>query len=614
LNERPKVAQADLARHHAIGDRRAGALITAEGLIDWWTPHQLDGDAVCYNLVDQTGGRIALQLDGVLTAVAASTVDDAPVVRSTLRSRDAHVIIEDHLADGNHGFGRGTIVRFIMAMQGPAAISANIVGGSRFQPPRRTYRGSDVVAWPTSDLGSAAVAVRGMHAYEPLVLQSGETHMVTISPVGEDQRVRREVYERHMTDVHRTWRQSIECSYAGPREHELRTWLRQLLLLTNPDTGAVARAFSTSLPTSLGGERQVDERLAYLDDNARFIRLCERIDRRDLVEATRDWLADALLQGSSQARGITGAAAPNEADLLLSGWRDHPPVRRSDRAADGLDLAAYANASMMLDAGRHHRSILACARFMAQHLEDPKSVDGGRWAGRLTAQKSVSSQRTASNAQRSPTPWVSSVIAVRAALEASATTERRRDPLSIEASDWLEASKGLSDWLRAYGCFGVDETAGWRRSETDDSSDAQLLRWIASSDLDKPFPELRDDAEYEPRIRTLNSVNQMLAQLDDHGLVHRHMPHADDGFAPGQGADVSASADMIIALCRLQRWDEANGRMETLCALLNGDSDSVGTVPSHLDPRSGAHLGNRPHAPALLSLCEAVLALAAGPR
>ncbi len=602
-----------LARHHAIGDRRAGALVTANGLINWWTPHQLDGDAVCYSLVDQPGGRVAFHLDGLIHSTASSPFAEAPVVRSTLRSLNALVEIEDHLADGTNGFRRGTIVRFITALQGPAAITAEIIGGSRFQRPRRTYRGSDVVAWPTSDLGSAAVAVRGMHAYEPLVLQSGQSHMVTISPVGTDERVRREEYDRSMTDLYRTWRQSVECAYTGPRQQDLRMWLRQLLLLTNPDTGAVARSFTTSLPAGLEGERQIDERLSYLDDNARFIRLCERLDRRDLVEATRNWLADAVLQGPVQARAINGSSAPNETDLLLDGWRGHQPVRRSDRGAGGLDLGAYANASMTLDARRHRRSIRVCAEFMAAHLAEPSILDGARWGGRLVAQKTVPSQRSE---RESATPWVSSVLAVRAALQASAATELKQDPLSIAASEWRETCKDLSHWLRAYGCFGSNETAGWRRSMFDDSSDAQLLRWITPADPAESFPELRDDAEYEPRIRTLNAVNQMLAQLDDHGLVHRHLPHVDDGFAPGQGADVSATADMITALCRLERWDEANSRMETLCALLNGDSDSdsVGTVPSHLDPRTGAHLGNRPHAPALLSLCEATLALRAGPQ
>jgi hypothetical protein len=600
--------QLELAQFHPIGDRRAGALVAADGSISWWTSHLLDSDAVSYALVHPSGGHISLRLHGLIEATATESPVGAPIVTSTLRSLDSLIRIEDHLADGIHGFARGTIVRLITALHGPAVVSADIVGGTRFQPPRRTYRGTDVVAWPTLDLGSSAVSVRGMHAYEPLILESGESRLVTISPVGDDERVRRDEYERRMVDLRRVWRRATESAYIGAYQQSMRTWLRQLLLLTNLDSGAVARSFSTSLPTSIGGDRQMDERMAFLDDNARFVRLCERLDRFDLVDPTRNWLADALLQGHQQARSISGAALGQESDLLLHGWRDHQPVHRSNRGAGGLDLAAYAQASLVLDGQRHRAAIRRSGDYMADFLTSPESSDGGRWS-RVAIDQSPNRR----SSELPPTPWVSSMLATRAALSAAAKTERKNNPLSLDATHWQESATALSNLLHTESCFGLNETAGWRRSITDDSSDAQLLRWITPADPAVPFPELPKDAEYEARIRTENSVNQMLAQLDDHGLLHRHLPHANDGFAPGQGADVSASADMVTALCRLGRWEEAHDRMEKICSLVNGPYDKVGTVPSHLDPRSGAHLGNRPHAPALLSLCEAALALSAGP-
>jgi hypothetical protein len=61
-------------------------------------------------------------------------------------------------------------------------------------------------------------------------------------------------------------------------------------------------------------------------------------------------------------------------------------------------------------------------------------------------------------------------------------------------------------------------------------------------------------------------------------------------------------------------WDSAHQRMELLVSLINGSDDDIGTVPAQLDPRTGAHRGNRPYAPALLSLCEAAMALSTGPK
>ncbi len=615
----PPPEPTQFASLHPIGNGRSGALVGPGADITWWTPQSIEHDAAFYSLVHVAGGHLSLELPGT-TNTTASRFGDAPVLITTLRSPDATVTIHDHMADGQHGFGNGTIVRLVTVLGGRAELHGTVVGGSRFSQPMRTYRGSDSVAWVSTDLGAAVIGVRGIDPDGPTVLHQGESLMITISPDAEDHRVRREVYDRHIADLSRAWRHKLDNSYDGPWRMHLRGWFQQLLLLNNIDTGAILRAFTTSLPTQIGGERQFDERLAHLEDASRFVRLCERLDRYDLADPTRRWIADALSRGFARARRADGSDATEETDLMLSGWSGHQPVRRSDRGAPSTDLTAVASASLVLDANRDRRVIVSTANRLAEQFRAPTLVDGGRWAGQIDTRRHRDRQ--------SATRWVSSAIAARASLRAAAATERRHDPLSLAAVEWDAIARELSHWLRANGCFGLNATAGWRRAIDDDTSDAQLLRWIAPADPTGDFPDLPDDDEGEAQVRVMNAIGQTTAQLDDHGLVHRHLPHADDGFAPGQGADVSATADLVSAFCRLGRWDEANTRMELLRTALTSAlgaaanppprersaSLPVLTVPSHLDPRSNAHLGNRPHAPALLSLCEAVLALRGGPQ
>ena len=553
----------------------------------------------------------------------ARRIGDAPLIRTTLQSADATVLVDDHLADGAHGFASGTIVRLITVQSGSAEIEWSVVGGSRFAQPRRTYRGTDSVAWVSTDLGAAVIAMRGINGdagSQPTVLQSGDSLMITISPDATDERVRREEYDRQMSTLQRTWRRNLDSGYDGPWRADMRTWFQQLLLLSNRDSGALVRSFTTSLPSSLGGERQIDERLAYLEDGARFVRLAERLDRGDSVGSTRTWVADALRRGDDRARRADGTNADAESDLMLPGWRGHQPVRRGNKGASTVDLAAIASASLVLDANHDRRTIVSVANRLTEQFRSPTRWDGGRWGAYTTATRGKQLQAT---------QWISSVIAVRSALRAATVTERRHNPISIEAAEWQQLGRELDHWLHANGCFGTNATAGWRRSLDDNSSDAQLLRFIAPSDTSVDLPDLPDDREGEAAGRVSNAINQTLAQLDDHGLLHRHLPHADDGFAPGQGADVSATADTVSALCRLGRWDEANERMEFLQTCLTAGSDGVTaggerdgsggrssgivTVPSHVDPRTHQHLGNRPYAPALLSLCEAAMALQFGP-
>jgi hypothetical protein len=620
--------QVELARRHPIGDRRSGALVSATGTIDWWAQHRLDADATLYQLVHPTGARVAIQLDGLIHSRCTRALTFGPVVRTTLHGLDAIVTIDDHIAHrtvNSTAFEPGTLVRLITVVTGSAHLMLNVVPGDAFDAPRRTYRGSDGVAWTTTSRGSSsgaqtssATVVRGMATDTPVVLHAGQHLMVTLSHNGRDQRVRREAYDRSLERLDYDWRRLSDVAYDGTMSKELRGWMRQLWLLTNIDTGAVVRSFSTSLPQRVDGDRQLDERLAYLDDNARFVQLAERLQRHDVLGDTRAWLADALRRGSNQARSLDGENPPDETELSLTGWRQHQPVRRSDLGAHGVDLAALANASLTLDAHQHRDVITTVAHRLDHQFRAPNNerlfVDGGRWAGRTTQTNGRSTNKSTNKSTGAGSDFVSSAIAVRHALLAASATERRHDPLSTDAGQWSDTAKLISGWLRTEGCFSVESTAGWRRTSHDNSSDAQLLRWIAPADPTRSFPDLTEDDEHEARIRSSLAISQTMAQLDDGGLMHRHLPHIDDGFAPGQSADVSASADLVTALCRLGDWDSAHQRMELLVSLINGSDDDIGTVPAQLDPRTGAHRGNRPYAPALLSLCEAAMALSTGPK
>jgi hypothetical protein len=620
----PQANKLELSRRHPIGDRRSGALVAASGTIDWWTQHRLDADATLYQLVDPVGARVGIHLTGLLHSHCSRPLAHGPVIRTTLHGLDSIVTIDDHIAhrtvDPTPAFQPGTLVRLISVISGTAELVLSVVPGDGFDRPRRTFHSSDGIAWTTTNgsssgsTASSATSIRGMSPGEPVVLHAGQHLMVTMSPAGRDQRVRREEYDRSLERLEYNWKRLSDVAYDGTLSEQLRGWIRQLWLLTNIDTGAVMRSFSTSLPQQIDGDRQLDERLAYLDDSARLIQLGERLQRQDVLGSTRNWLADALRRGPEQGRSIDGEAPSPERELTLDGWRHHQPVRCSDRAAHSVDLAALANAALTLDARQHRDVINSVATRLDQQFRSPGAdtalLDLGRWEGRT----SPSTTRKRTQDTSSGTLFISSALAARHALVAASTTERQRDPLSVEAAQWTDTARLISQWLRVEGCFGTEASAGWRRTTHDNSSDAQLLRWIAPADQSRSFPDLPNDDEYEARTRTALAVTQTMAQLDDSGMLHRHLPHVDDGFAPGQSGDISASADLVTALCRLGQWEAAHNRMEFLVAVINAGDDQVGTVPAQIDPRTGAHRGNRPYAPALLSLCEAALALSGGPR
>ena len=263
-----------------------------------------------------------------------------------------------------------------------------------------------------------------------------------------------------------------------------------------------------------------------------------------------------------------------------------------------------AEASMVLDSSQSWEALDRLGDWMSDHAT---LADNGRWDSRAR-----------------PIHHVESALAVRAALAALTRTAKRRDPLDPSVIGWTDAVRSLDAWLGAEGRFGVGASSGWRRegsavvegdqrsaeaaaaaTHADDTSDASLLRWLADR-----APSLPGDVEHEADERRVTSIDQTLAQLGEGPFVHRHLPHVDDGFPPGQGADLWASFTMVSALCSIGRWEAAHDRMESLSSALG--PTHIGAT--HVDPIRRDLRGNLLAAPVHLALIAAALALNDGPR
>lgn len=584
----------ELVHRAPIGDRHSAALTGTDGTIDWWTPLGVDQPATFFRLVDdEAGGALGLSIDpGVSTPPSPGTQTWAgagPIVETILTGTESTLRIRDLII-------RNTIFRELTALRGPLNVVLDVEPGHRFGPVRRHSVLSDGMSFgPTS--------VRGLAPDQPTRLDAGERILITVSPVGTDQRITTSEFETLLSRTNREWKSNLECNYDGRFRAQVQAALKQLLLLTNPANGALIRALTTSLPARTGHERQVDSRLCWIDDAARFVDICERLERFDLADPTRDWVANAIDDPSrGAALSPNGEQIGRIVDLGLPGWRGHQPVTSGHRGAPNVDLAAVSAASLVLDARRHRRQLANAARFIhlhAIHGGNELEPDAGRWGGLGRLQRHTSA-----------------AIAARGALNAAARTERRFDPLSEEAADWQATAKRLNTWLASDGCFGSADRRGWRRTDQDDTSDAQLLRWIVQvsgrpKNLHVEFPGLPDDADFEAHRRSELSIDQTLAQLDDAGFLHRHLAHVDDGFAPGQPADLAASAEMVSALAGLGRWDEAVERMERLTGVIC--ASGTFTAPTFVKPQSGTHRGDRPSAPTLLAFIEAAIALESAP-
>ena len=581
-----------LADHGVVGDRATAALIDATGAIDWYAPDGMDRPASLYRLVDPTGGTIRIGLDRRDVVGEQTNDSNAPIVTTTLTARDATFSVTDHLL-------RGRIVRVVTGLRGMSEVTSEVVPGWRFGLPRRVDRWSDGIAF-------GSLIVRGVDLDTPRVLAPDERFVVTISPL-DDQRMLRSAPELAGLTVggamaeqdllRREWRNSLgRIELTSVYRAQALISIRHLRLMTDRTSNALLRALTTSLPARTGNERNIDERYAWLRDNADVTMLWESLGAHEWADASRWWLHQRARDEYplAPAYQCSGDGIGSEEDAMLPGWRGHGPVRSGNKVGSLLDLGATAQLSLVLDARSSWPELETLGNFLAENIRRP---DNGRWDRRVRPQRHVES-----------------ALAVRAALGALIRTAQRRDPLDPVVVGWREARSELDEWLQNEGCFGRRPTAGWRRLGAategdigDDTSDASLLMHLCDPSA---LPTLPDDEHDDAATRRNATLAQTAAQLSEGVLMHRHLAHVDDGFPPGQGADLWSSFTFVRALCAANRWEEAHERMESLLPLLG----PTGIGATHVDPASRDLRGNLVAAPTHLAVVMACAAFAKSPQ
>ncbi len=534
----------------------------------------------------------------------------SPVLVTRLTDADSAYEITDHIRNGR-------IVRVLTGLRGCSSVALSVDPAEAFGPPRKIHRWSNGIAF-------GSLRVEGAPVDEPFDLLPGERRVVTISVSSERQITRSgpglepltlNAAMRSQAAVQHESRLALDrLAISGPyRAMGLRS-ARILRMLTNPSNGALVRSLTTSLPARLGNERNIDERFAWLRDNADAIRIWERLEQWEWAANTRTWLADRCTDEFplAPAYRASGERLPSEEELGLLGWDGNRPVRLGNRVSLATDIGAIAQASMMLDAKANWPTLERLGDWLA---ESAIRRQAGSESGRAERTSSTGQEALGMRADHGrwdsrtkPIQNVESALAVRIALESLIATARRNNPLDPVVVGWRESLRSLNKWLEVEGHFGRRPTDGWRRAggaAADDSSDASLLRWMFDD-----APGLPSDDEHDAANRRTTTLDQTLAQLGEGPFLYRHLPHVTDGFPPGQGVDLWASFAAVTVLARCDRWEEAHSRMEALESFLG----PLHVGSTHADPLTGDLRGNFAAAPVHIACIEATLALASGPR
>ena len=587
---------APLRDYAAIGDGRTVALVARDGSVDWLCLPNLDSPSVFAAVLDaERGGRFSLAPEAPFEA-ERRYVPETNVLETTFTTADGSVRVTDALALPSTGLEPlRELVRRIEGLSGHVTMGWSVQPrfGYGQRPARFRVDGAVAVA----DAGPDAVCVRAWETDEPELggeaisgrceTRGGTRALLVLGAANQEPLVfgSRDEVEKRLDDTVASWRRwAKQRNYDGPwKEHVVRSALALKLLVYSP-SGAIAAAPTTSLPETIGGERNWDYRFCWIRDSAFTLEALLDLGCAAEAHSFFWWLlhASQLTHPRLQVlyRLDGGDRAP-ERILPLAGYRDSTPVRTGNLAVEQLQLDIYGalfetvwryvRRGSELD-GDTGKRLAEIADLVCEIWRRP---DWGIWEVRSD-----------------PRHFTESKMMCAIALDRACTLAERGLIPADGADRWEREAAAAREFVEDR-CFSAGKRA-YVRSADSEELDASVLLAASLGYCDAGAPRLRS---------TLEAVERELRGGD---FLYRYT--GGDGLQGEEGAFLACSFWHVEALALAGRLDEAARRMESLLA----HSNDVGLYAEEIEPESGAFLGNFPQGLTHLALVSAASACAKG--
>jgi len=588
-----------------LSDCHTGALVAADGGVDWLCVPRFDSPSVFGALLDREAGVFRLGPFGINVPAARAYEPGTNTLVTTWKTPAGWVEVRDALTMGpRQGEDEITphtrppadddadhlLVRTARCLEGEVEVELvcepifdygrtvadlALVDGGR-QVAEVSGAGQTLRLATSMELGVEANRVRARH-----VLRAGEQLWCALSwAEGLAVPANLEQADQRLAATTRFWRSWL--GRARIPDHRWRPHIQRSALaikgLTYMPTGATVAALTTSLPETPGGERNWDYRYTWMRDSTFTLQALHYLNL--------DWEADEFMQfvadlepnqdGALQIMyGIDGRRDLTESTRDdLSGYAGARPVRIGNGAFDQRQNDVYGAVldSVLLHTRRSQRLprrlwpiVEAQTRCAIAVWREP---DQGIWEARGKPQHYVSSKLMC---------WV--------ALDRAAKLAGIRGMPELE-SDWRKTADEIrADILE----HGVRDGVLRQHYDTDALDASTLLAAV--------FGFLPPD---DPRLRA--SVLAIAEQLTEHGFVLRYKTdETDDGLSGKEGTFLICSFWLVSALAVVGEQDQARDLMERLLRI----DSPLGLLAEEFDTDTGHHLGNFPQAFSHLALIEA---------
>ena len=586
-----------------LSDCRSAALVSRDGSVDWLCFPRFDGPSVFCRLLDPAGGRFAIRPAGEFQA-SRRYADQTMVLETTFTTPGGTAVLTDALALGpnerGHGLGAsspGMLLRRLACTSGEIEAEVSYAPRPEYGlihpilvpvPGGLAARGgADRLLLSTS----ASFSVDGATATARIRLAAGQAAVFALGhgQLADPPRAPWTAAEitGRLDDTVAGWRSwsAIHQNYQGPWRELVHHSGRVLQALTFARTGAIVAAPTTSLPESVGGERNWDYRYTWVRDasltmEALWVAACP-----DEANKFFAFLADAaasqlqlgadlqIMFGVGGERDLTERVLPQ-----LAGWRGSRPVRVGNGAWLQRQLDVYGE-------------LLGAAQRLVDQLGelDPVTQRFLAAAADTAASRWPEKDQGIWEIRGEPRDFLYSKLMCWVALDRA-----------IALAPHLGAEGRVSDWAAARDEIraailerGWNERAGaFTQAFGSEDLDASTLMLAITGFLPGDDPRMK---------ATIDATAQRLT--DQRGLVYRYLAH--DGLAGDEGTFLLCTFWLAQAQVLAGEVEGATATFERALAAIN----DVGLLAEEVDPRTGEMIGNFPQALSHIGLVNAAWAI-----
>ena len=586
-----------------LSDCRSAALVSRAGSVDWLCFPRFDAPAVFARILDPDGGHFAIRPAGEFEASRAY-LDQTMVLETTFRTAAGTAVLTDAMAVGRnergHDLGEdspGVLLRQLACTDGEIEVEVSYAPRPEYgliHPILEEVPGGLAARGGAGRLLLSAPGgfwVDGATAHARLRLSAGQTVMFALqhAPLWDPPLTAWTADEitARLADTAEGWRSwsAIHQTYEGPWRDLVHHSGRVLQALTFAPTGAIVAAPTTSLPETVGGERNWDYRYTWVRDasltmEALWVAACP-----DEADKFFGFLADAAasqLQRGADLQimfGIGGERDLSERELPhLAGWRDSQPVRVGNGAWTQRQLDVYGE--LLGAAQRLVEQLGELDPVTRRFLADAADTAASRWKEKDQGIWEIRGE---------PRDFLYSKLMCWVALDRAIALGPR-----LGAEERVGAWATARDEIRAAILeHGWNEKAGaFTQAFGGEDLDASNLMLVITGFLPGDDPRMK---------ATIDATAERLT--DERGLVYRYL--AQDGLAGEEGTFLLCTFWLAQAQALAGEVDQAVATFERAVSAIN----DVGLLAEEIDA-DGEMIGNFPQAFSHIGLVNAAWAIA----